>query len=515
MPIKLKTLFVIAVILKVSFSGIGWYLSDPWVFGLALPLTAMALYIGLGAKRSANDVSNEKFADSCYYLGFIFTITSIIFSLFDLPQIGAKMAEIAVRFGAAMVSTVVGLAVRVYLISFKEDLNDAMAAAEDGVIDATHKLREQLIISLEKMREFDSRIDEAAKATIANVSVGVEKLTESYGTKLTAFFEDLSKENRQVFEGALNEVKAASNRLSDAVDGYSAAMRTNLQSIELRVTDFAEAVTKRLQETTFPDDYFAKKLEAPLSRLGGSTEHLAQNVEQISSDVSSSVTDLRTSLAQLRSRTGEIDDALSRVKELANTQGEILSGAQTQVETLSVISETLRYAQRDIGKVSEAVSTQTRVLEQHVVDNRTQTADLSATAKELAAIGQAIAATNNGVAGQQESMQQILMELHSQNANAASINAAVQGMLERLTMLAVEFPQVRQALTSANTEWASMEQNIAAFERATSRLAEQLRDIEVKVLVSNNDKFSVVDNFGSYVEIEPARLALTAERLSA
>ncbi|BAL23708.1 methyl-accepting chemotaxis protein [Azoarcus sp. KH32C] len=515
MPIKVQKLFVFAVILKVGFSGLGWYLSDPWVLGLALPLTVMALYIGLGARRSDKDVSDEKFADSCYYIGFIFTITSIIFSLFDLPQIGAKMSEIAVRFGVAMVSTVVGLAVRVYLVSFKQDLNDAVAAAEEGVIDATNRLREQLTIALEKMREFDSRVDEATKTTIANVSVGVEKLTESYGEKLTDFFEDLAQENKEAFASALNEVKTASNRLSDSVDGYSAAMRTNLQSIEAKVTDFAAAVTKRLQETTFPDDYFAKRLEGPLAKLGGSTEEMARHITGVSSDVASSVTGIRTALAELRSRAGEIDDALSRVTELCNTQERIVTGAQTQVDTLGIVSDTLRAAQRDIGRVSEAVVTQTQVLERHVDESRSQTVGLSASAKELATIGQAIAQTNRGVSEQQAGIQQVLAGLSVQTTSAESINAAIQGMLERLAAVATEFPQVRHALTAAQAEWVSVGKNIAAFERATGELTQRLSHVEVKVHIGNAAKLGVVDDFGSYVTPEVPDFKSTAERLPA
>lgn len=513
MPIQVKKLFVLAVLLKVSFSGIGWYRSDPWIFGLVLPLAVMALYIGLGFRRSDKDVSDEKFADSCYYLGFIFTITSIIFSLFDLPQIGAKMSEIAVRFGVAMVSTVIGLAVRVYLVSFKQDLNDAVEAAENGVIDATYRLREQLTIALEKMREFDSRVDEATKTTIANVSIGVEKLTETYGEKLTAFFEDLAKENKEAFEGALSEVKTASNRLSDSVDGYSAAMRTNLQSIEAKVTHFASAVTQRLQETTFPDDYFAKKLEGPLTKLGGSTEEMARQIAGVSNDVAAAVNGIRTSLAGLRSRAGEIDDALSRVTELANTQELIVSGAKSQVDTLSVISQTLRTAQRDIGRVSEAVVAQTQVLEQHVGESKAQTAVLAESAKELASVGEAITGTNAGATDQRDLMRQVLAGLEAQTANAASLTASVGEVLERLSLLTADLPQVRDALASVQTNWTSIGENVAAFEKATSHLTERLNHIDVKVRISNDTKRSVVDDFGAYVNVGTAGLAATTERL--
>ena len=115
--IRLQKLFLVTLILKIGSSFLGWYLQLQWSLGFTVPLLIMSAYIFLGYHRRDNDVTDEKFADTCYYLGFIFTITSIIFSLFDLPNIGTKIQDIAVRFGAAMVSTVLGLGVRVYLVS--------------------------------------------------------------------------------------------------------------------------------------------------------------------------------------------------------------------------------------------------------------------------------------------------------------------------------------------------------------------------------------------------------------
>ena len=135
LSIRVQKLFAVAVFLKVVSAFFGWYLQLQWSLGLVLPLLVMAAYIALGLKRQDRDVTDEKFADSCYYLGFIFTITSIVFSLFDLPNIGERIQDIAVRFGAAMVSTVLGLAVRVYLVSFRPDSSDALKDAEDAVLE--------------------------------------------------------------------------------------------------------------------------------------------------------------------------------------------------------------------------------------------------------------------------------------------------------------------------------------------------------------------------------------------
>ncbi|WP_305906313.1 hypothetical protein Q9L42_020930 (plasmid) [Methylomarinum sp. Ch1-1] len=429
MDIRVQKLFVIALILKIGLSGIGWFISDPWIFGLVFPLSVMGLYIVLGMHRSNDDISDDKFADSCYYLGFIFTITSIIFSLFDLPDIETKMSEIAVRFGVAMVSTVIGLAVRVYLVSFKHDFNDAMIHAEDSVIDATTRLSEQLRISLENLQEFDSRVDEATKTTLTNVAVGVEQLTESYGNKLSLLFEDLSSHNKEAFESTLNEVKDSTNRLADSVDLYSSSLRTNLGSIEDKVTMFADVVTKRLEETTFPDDYFSKQLNGPIKRLSLSTDKMAEHVAQVAIDVSSSTEGISSSLARLRSRSDEIGDALERVTELAGTQEQILYGTQSQVETLSVLSSTLRVTQQNIGKVSESMIAQTKLYEQHIAEQKGQSSSLAVATTELASLRESWFKTNESDQTLNELIIDVLSGITKQNENVTNGLEAIQKKL--------------------------------------------------------------------------------------
>ena len=197
--IQVQKLFVVALILKVTSAFFGWYLQMPWSLGFALPLLVMVAYIVLGYFRKDTDVSDEKFADTCYYLGFIFTITSIIFSLFDLPNIGTRIQDIAVRFGAAMVSTVLGLGVRVYLVSFRQDINDAIKDAEDAVLDATRKFTEQLTIALERLRDFESQVDSAAKSTVERVNLQIENLSMNHANKLTEFFTELTTQNQKAF----------------------------------------------------------------------------------------------------------------------------------------------------------------------------------------------------------------------------------------------------------------------------------------------------------------------------
>ena len=359
--IRVQKLFVVILFFKVLSSGLGWYFSFPWSLGFWVPLGLMSTYIILGLKRHDRDVTDERFADTCYYLGFIFTITSIIFSLFDLPNIGSRIQDIAVRFGAAMVSTVLGLSVRVYLVSFKRDVADAIKDAEDAVIDASHKFREQLVIAFEKLRDFQSEVDVASKATVERVNMQLEALSKNHAEKLTGFFEDLTTRNQAAFTEALAEVRNASVRLANSVDDYSRGIRASLTSIETKVVVFTDAVTSRLQTTTFPDDYFSKNLEGPLHQLQDAARDISASVVSTSTEVTQSANALTGALKTLRKKADATETSLDTVLKLTERQQEILNTAQGQLSVLQQLSTTLVGFDALFSKTLEGIDTNNKV----------------------------------------------------------------------------------------------------------------------------------------------------------
>ncbi len=350
--VRMQKLFVVILCLKVISSGLGWYFQYPWSLGFAIPLLLMTAYIGIGLKRNHDDVTDEKFADTCYYLGFIFTITSIIFSLFDLPNIGTRIQDIAVRFGAAMVSTVFGLGVRVYLVSFKKDVADAIARSEEAVLDANRRFTERLSMAVDKLHGFEMQVEDATKASVESVNLQIENLSKNHADKLTAFFEDLTKRNQEAFTEALDAVKTATERLATAVNGYSSGMRTNLMSIEAKVGVFTEAVTKRLKETTFPDDYFVSQLEGPLVQIRRSVGELADEVKLVSAEVKTSTKSLSGALKKLNEQSTKATDSLDIVQQLTAQQQAVLDSANGQVESLGQMTSTLATFQASLASTT-------------------------------------------------------------------------------------------------------------------------------------------------------------------
>jgi hypothetical protein len=339
--IRVQKLFAVVLALKVLSSGLGWWFQMPWSLGFALPLALMLLYIVVGLNRHGDDVTDEKFADSCYYLGFIFTITSIIFALFDLPFIGTRIESIAVRFGAAMVSTVLGLGVRVYLVSFERDAADALREAEDAVIDASRRFREQLAIAFERLRDFESEVDLAVKASVERINLQVESLARDHSQRMASHFAELAARNQGAFDAALSEVQAASERLAGIVDGYAGAVRLQLDGVDATVVGFLDLLSKRLEASMFPPDYFAKYLATPLAQLRAASEDIADSVKRSSTAVAESSGALVNASRRLRERTNTVEGAFDTIARLVQQQEITLQGAQRHMTVLAQVAASL------------------------------------------------------------------------------------------------------------------------------------------------------------------------------
>ena len=111
----LTGIFFCVFIFKVLASILAFSLVSPWILGFFLPLGVMIAYIVVGWFSVKNNTRELRtiFGDSCYYLGFLFTLSTIVIALFDVGLRGVEIQAIATRFAAAMVSTLIGLAVRI------------------------------------------------------------------------------------------------------------------------------------------------------------------------------------------------------------------------------------------------------------------------------------------------------------------------------------------------------------------------------------------------------------------
>jgi len=364
--IQIQKLFIVALVLKLVFLFIGWSLGSSIFWSSIAPLAVMLIYIAIGLKRQTSEVSDDKFADSCYYLGFIFTIGSIIFCLFDLPNIGMKINDMAYRFGAAMISTVLGLGVRVYLVTFKQDASEAIEDAEASVVEAAHRFREQMVMGLEKMGDFQSKVEHSSQQAIERINLALETQAKNHSDRLIGFFDELSRKNELAVTTSLNVIQEASTKLSDSVNEYSSSLTTNLDRLEKKVDDFSIAITDRLKSTTFPDDFFSTNLAKPLSILSDSTIELGTQIKKSIQQVEKATNGLTDTLQSVKDKSETITVSMKSVDDLISNQRSQIQTIESQSSFLNQLNTSLSALDLSLnqfvnnvasGELSRAVST--------------------------------------------------------------------------------------------------------------------------------------------------------------
>lgn len=353
--LSIRSLFLVTIVLKIAASVAGWLLGSPWILGFTVPLLLMSGYILLGIYRGDDTVSDEKFADSCYYLGFIFTISSILIALLDIPSISARLGDISVRFGAAMVSTVLGLIVRVYLVNFRPDFQDAVHQAEDGLMDSVRNFRIHLDLTVGRLREFQNLVHDASKQSLAQVDLALQDAAAGHARHFGDLLEKLAAEHRILIEESAAHMKAATQTLSNALYDYAQALASGTGKFEAGAAELAGKLEARL-DVALPEDYFAERLDPALGRLGQSATAAGDQMAIMASDFRDNTRKISTALEGLAKQTTAVGASIEQVREAVLDRAEALEMARQQIAVFKQMSQTVEKMESNIGRSMASIA---------------------------------------------------------------------------------------------------------------------------------------------------------------
>lgn len=362
--IPIKKLFLLVLIVKVLTSLLTLFLSKGqldlvfWIFAFILPLFALCLYVIYGIKRADAEIGREKFADSCYYLGFLITIFAIVFSLIDLPNIGDNLYQIAVRFGVAMISTAFGLSVRVYLINFRKEVDDAIIEAEDSLIRGAEKFKSSIESATNSFEILEQKVTSSTEGIIAHMNDRIDKLSIDYSNRLNEQFllcEQKISESSILINTSISDNNQRINdsilRLKTTVDEISEALKVDVQS-------FSNSLLGKLNDFTIPDDFFKERLSPAIGNLVSEIENLQASLSSIAQKNIESMDNLTSSLSLLNKRSNIGVKALDKIESFSSDLGDVslsLTNASDRIGEISNIFSTPDF-QNKVAKISSSIS---------------------------------------------------------------------------------------------------------------------------------------------------------------
>ncbi len=374
---------------SVMGAGTGLIIICQFVFGAAWlgVLCCVMLMIVYGVVFVRVEHQSEQltdlFADSLYYLGFLFTIVSLVSALLVFGnQDQLSSDDVLWQFGLALVTTALGLGGRTYFGHFAARSDDPEQLARDTLLAASASYSQELT---------------ASAGLIKKARVDLEKDLDGIGSKLAQDFANIADEGKKALVATFDTledqlVDEGEKHIVRMTDKVAAAGATRLNAIMEQLDENLGQEAARFRQSA---DALSAAV-APLKQLAESLQKGATSLEHL--DLSASeefVLQAKTAGEGMRASVEGIQAAgtvISATLDVADKLRQSVDALPNLQEPLADVSNTLTGVSADIRNFGKALQAPDAAMEklakflQDLVTNSDeylgQTDDLSARAKQ-------------------------------------------------------------------------------------------------------------------------------------
>lgn len=314
----------------------------------AIPIVIMLGY-AIGMLIPALRLRDDQSGDNLYYMGLLFTLTSMGISLYQFT-IEREAESIVTNFGIAIASTIVGLALRVTFNQMRQDPAEVERAARLELADASRRMRWELDNTVLELNHFRRGLlqshSEGFEAQQAAVTEMLSAFSSSLSNLSSSLEDSLSKQARDVascvkdFE---DNVKAVSASLR-GVGSQLEEMKTPDNLIEINLSPAVRALEEAVNSVRTTQEEFAARLAPVVGSTAASAEaasKIVSSAQEIASELrgnSARLAEIHRSQESARQDVSGIRNDLSQVSELQHavraTQ-EMVAGVQKEVAQMA------------------------------------------------------------------------------------------------------------------------------------------------------------------------------------
>lgn len=385
--LSLKQIFIIAVMAGAFFIIFGAKVNSLFL-GFWLPIVVIVAYCSV-VIRGSIDVPRAVAGDSCYYLGFIFTLVSLIASLWlisDVPDSGqVNFSQIVSSFGVALVTTVIGLIMRLVITSFDIE---------------TKQRQEQIERDIEQSLEtFKGQIDvlvSTVTSSVINVSAKTEQAIidtlqnyEAVNTNVLKNFEITFNESQQKFETAVDKLTIKLNSIEVSKDVITKPVLLSIKELTENLTNFSQSFTKGARELQSNNEQLAY-------HIAGSTDTINKHINsfevQLSNVVREQANQYHVALSEIGDAVlasiGDIKDLkLDFEDEVANNASKLnmqfTSLSNSIEQSIPVLTDSLNTLVKETQTIHKQLSDSPNIVQSYVVSLQELTEKFKSLTTEL------------------------------------------------------------------------------------------------------------------------------------
>jgi methyl-accepting chemotaxis protein len=299
----IKTNFFIAYVV----GSLGIFLSIPdsisAAFTAIIPITVMFIFLIITKFRSKHFIATEQLGDSFYYLGFLFTLTSLMAGLLSFwgnVDVGNQLLG---QFGVAISTTIIGLTGRIILSQFRRPTEELTQAAETQLAQNVREFKIQLDSSIDMYKQFTLELKNQNEKTF-------QDHTEQYTSYLKRSIEEFGKTNLEI----IGEVKKASNEflnIKDSLKNFNETTNNLTQNLSLMNKDIQSVSTGLKNVVTI----FESSENNSVSNIKDGLAKLSLSIKDNSENINNYQIKISKSLGLINSQRDELEKEIDKSKD--------------------------------------------------------------------------------------------------------------------------------------------------------------------------------------------------------
>lgn len=214
----------------VAMKWLGWDQLYITVSACAVIIAYWAIVAAVPVLR----IREDQLGDNCYYLGFLFTLASLAYALYQFGSTG-DVDQIVANFGLALGSTITGILLRVLINQARRDVLETEQDARMALAEAVVRLRTNIDDAVLAMGSFCRSIQQVTAEQIgvaaSETSTVLKQSVTQVGDTSQAAMQQIDQAFAEFHEHAsrINATTAqtavAMGHMLGAIDSATAALR--------------------------------------------------------------------------------------------------------------------------------------------------------------------------------------------------------------------------------------------------------------------------------------------------
>lgn len=399
------TAFLGAVLIGALSMLAGLWLESRIPFAVQLILTTLVPvililgYLWVGWTTSSDVARSESFADSVYFLGFLFTLIALVLSLVSYGSGDGSAMGLEARFATALVTTIVGLVIRIMLVNLgpnaEEDLEKSRRAFQRSSQALRVNLEELTTLTVVMSKEYETvvgksigdlgrmtqgltKAGDALSTSVGNSIVQFGKFnagfqdaggilkgsTEEYVTQLGKTMKDAQERLSGAGESLSSAIGRVAKHMVDESSKGSAVVSEAFAKFAGNITKSGEAGVKNIEAVYSSiieqSDVLKTKLEAELNAFPSPSAFIAPRIESILAEWSAV---LRSHKDVLGTIVSEQRAAVQELEGARKSYGSSRTSVDEASLELTTAMTTTTAGVTDVGRHIEILNAQLKKLE--------------------------------------------------------------------------------------------------------------------------------------------------------